>query len=59
MPRLLGSMANELSDQDEQARTLLADLFKTWKGLIAAGLERMQVKGALNLTPTPGSWPSA
>jgi TetR/AcrR family transcriptional regulator, transcriptional repressor for nem operon len=43
----LGSMASELSDQDEQARTLLADLFKTWEGLIAAGLERMQAKGTL------------
>jgi TetR/AcrR family transcriptional repressor of nem operon len=43
----LGSMASELSDQDEQARTLLADLFKTWEGLIATGLERMQANGAL------------
>src|SRR5262249_41662669 len=43
----LGSMTSELSDQDEQARTLLADLFTTWEKLIAAGLERMQAKGAL------------
>jgi AcrR family transcriptional regulator len=50
----LGSMANELSDQDEQARTLLADLFKTWEGLIAAGLERMQAKGALKPDADPG-----
>ena len=50
----LGSMANELSDQDEQARTLLADLFKTWEGLIAAGLERMQTKGALKPDADPG-----
>ena len=50
----LGSMANELSDQDEQARTLLADLFKTWEGLIATGLERMQVKGALKPDADPG-----
>src|ERR1700733_2931795 len=49
----LGSMASELSDQDEQARTLLADLFKTWEGLIAAGLERMQVKGALKPDADP------
>lgn len=47
-------MANELSDQDEQARTLLADVFKTWEGLITAGLERMQVKGALKPDPDPG-----
>jgi len=49
----LGSMASELSDEDEQARTLLADLFKTWEGLIAAGLERMQVKGALKPDADP------
>jgi TetR/AcrR family transcriptional regulator, transcriptional repressor for nem operon len=49
----LGSMASELSDQDEQARTLLADLFKTWEGLIATGLERMQVKGALKPDADP------
>ena len=50
----LGSMANELSDQDEQARTLLAGLFKTWEGLIAAGLERMQAKGTLKPDADPG-----
>jgi hypothetical protein len=50
---VLGSMANELSDQDEQARTLLADLLKTWEELIAAGLERMQATGALK----PGADP--
>ena len=49
----LGSMANELSDRDEQARTLLADLFKTWEDLIAAGLERMQAKGALKPDANP------
>jgi AcrR family transcriptional regulator len=49
----LGSMANELSDQDEQARTLLADLFKTWEELIASGLERMQAKGALKPDANP------
>ena len=49
----LGSMASELSDQDEQARTLLADLFKTWEELIAAGLERMQAKGALKPDADP------
>jgi TetR/AcrR family transcriptional repressor of nem operon len=49
----LGSMASELSDQDEQARTLLADLFKTWEALIAAGLERMQAKGTLKPDADP------
>jgi AcrR family transcriptional regulator len=50
----LGSMANELSDHDEQARALLADLFKAWERLIAAGLERMQAKGSLKPGADPG-----
>jgi TetR/AcrR family transcriptional regulator, transcriptional repressor for nem operon len=50
----LGSMASELSDQDEQARTLLAGLFNTWEELIAAGLGRMQAKGALKPDADPG-----
>jgi TetR/AcrR family transcriptional repressor of nem operon len=49
----LGSMASELSDEDEEARTLLADLFKTWEDLIAAGLERMQAKGTLKADADP------
>ena len=50
----LGSMASELSDQDEQARTLLAGLFTTWEALIAAGLERMQATGGLKPDADPG-----
>jgi TetR/AcrR family transcriptional regulator, transcriptional repressor for nem operon len=50
----LGSMASELSDENEQARTLLADLFETWEGLIAAGLERMRAKGTLSPDADPG-----
>jgi TetR/AcrR family transcriptional repressor of nem operon len=49
----LGSMANELADHDEEARTTLADLFKTWEGLIAAGLRRMQDKGTLKPDADP------
>src|ERR1700744_943037 len=49
----LGSMASELADQDEQARTPLPDLFKTWEELIAAGLHRMQAKGALKPDADP------
>ncbi|HXT91154.1 MAG TPA: TetR/AcrR family transcriptional regulator [Trebonia sp.] len=49
----LGSMASELSDEDEQARVLLAGLFKTWEELIAAGLERMQAKGTLKADADP------
>jgi hypothetical protein len=47
-------MASELSDHDEQARALLADLFKAWERLIAAGLERMQAKGSLKPGADPG-----
>jgi TetR/AcrR family transcriptional regulator, transcriptional repressor for nem operon len=50
----LGSMANELADHDEQARTMLADLFQVWEGLIAAGLRRMQEKGTLKADADPG-----
>jgi AcrR family transcriptional regulator len=49
----LGSMANELSDQDEVARTALADAFARWERLIAAGLRRMQDKNALSSTADP------
>jgi AcrR family transcriptional regulator len=50
---VLGSMASELSDQDEQARALLAGLFTTWEELIAAGLERMRANGALKPDADP------
>src|ERR1700761_797456 len=49
----LGSMASELADHDEQARALLAGLFQNWEGLIAAGLRRMQAKGALKPSADP------
>lgn len=49
----LGSMANEMADHDEQARTMLADLFTAWEELIAAGLRRMQAKGTLKPNADP------
>jgi TetR/AcrR family transcriptional repressor of nem operon len=49
----LGSMASELADQDEQARTSLAGLFQRWEDLLAAGLRRMQAKGALRPDADP------
>ena len=49
----LGSMANQLADHDEQARAMLAGLFQNWEGLIAAGLRRMQAKGALKPSADP------
>src|SRR6201999_3576913 len=50
---MLGSMANEVADQNEQARAALQEMFATWEGLIAAGLQRMQDKGSLK----PGADP--
>lgn len=44
----LGSMANELADQDEQAVVSLAGLFGSWEELLATGLRRMQAEGALS-----------
>ena len=49
----LGAMANELADQDEQARASLAELFGAWEELLAAGLRRMQAKGTLRLDADP------
>jgi TetR/AcrR family transcriptional repressor of nem operon len=43
----LGSMASELSDQDDEARTTLAATFGEWTRLISAGLRRMQENGSL------------
>jgi|ERR1700722_96009 len=49
----LGSMANELADEDEHARESLNQLFKSWEQLIAAGLRRMQAKGTLSPKAEP------
>lgn len=49
----LGSMAVQLSDQDEIARESLASAFATWQGLLAAGLHRMQAKGSLGAKAKP------
>src|ERR1700761_1833316 len=49
----LGSMANEVADHDEEARALLADLFRTWEELIAQGLRRMQATGTLAARASP------
>jgi TetR/AcrR family transcriptional regulator, transcriptional repressor for nem operon len=43
----LGSMANELADQDDRSVVSLAELFSQWEALISAGLRRMQDKGSL------------
>lgn len=52
---VLGSMANEVADQDEEARSALAGTFATWQGLIADGLRRMQDEGSLRSDADPGN----
>jgi AcrR family transcriptional regulator len=49
----LGSMANELADEDENARKSLDELFRSWEELIADGLRRIQAKGKLSLKADP------
>lgn len=50
---VLGSMAIELSDQDEQARSAISQHFATWEGLLADGLRRMQDDGVLAAAADP------
>jgi AcrR family transcriptional regulator len=49
----LGSLAGELSDQNERARSALAGHFETWVGLIADGLRRMRDAGKLRRDADP------
>jgi TetR/AcrR family transcriptional repressor of nem operon len=49
----LGSLANELADQDEDARVALAGYFQTWEGLLVEGLERMRQNGTLRPDADP------
>jgi TetR/AcrR family transcriptional regulator, transcriptional repressor for nem operon len=49
----LGSMASELSDQDDVARRTLAATFGEWAQLISAGLRRMQENGSLSTEADP------
>jgi AcrR family transcriptional regulator len=44
---VLGSLAGEVSDQDEVARKALAAAFGEWEELIEAGLRRMRDAGTL------------
>ncbi len=44
---VIGSIAGEVSDQDEVARAALAETFEEWENLIEAGLRRMQDAGTL------------
>jgi TetR/AcrR family transcriptional repressor of nem operon len=49
----LGSMASELSDQDDEARKTLATTFAEWVLLISVGLRRMRENGSLNEKADP------
>jgi AcrR family transcriptional regulator len=43
----LGSMANELSDANDEARVVLNDTLQRWERLLADGLERMRTSEVL------------
>jgi AcrR family transcriptional regulator len=49
----LGSLANELANQFESARTLLAGSFETWVAHIETGLQKMRDRGELAATADP------
>jgi AcrR family transcriptional regulator len=49
----LGSLAGELADRDEDARAALAGHFRTWRELLAGGLERMRRNGSLRSDADP------
>jgi TetR/AcrR family transcriptional repressor of nem operon len=44
---VLGSLASEISDHDEDARRALAHLFVEWQDLLAIVLRRLRDNGAL------------
>lgn len=50
---LLGSIAAEVSDQDEVARMAVAETFVEWENLLEAGLRRMQDAGTLTADADP------
>jgi TetR/AcrR family transcriptional repressor of nem operon len=49
----LGSLASEVADQDDQARSTLAEHFRTWESLLSAGLARMRESGLLRPDADP------
>ena len=44
----IGSLASELADSDQSARTRLVSAFDRWEGPIRSGLARMQARGELS-----------
>ena len=49
----VGSLANELADQRDTARTLLVGSFEAWGARIKSGLQKMRVRGELASTADP------
>lgn len=49
----LGSLANELANDSESARTRLARAFETWSDCIERGLAKMRDRGALAASANP------
>lgn len=49
----IGSLANELANQSEQARALLVAGFNTWEDSLAEGFATMQANGELGSTAIP------
>ncbi len=49
----LGSLASELSDQDEAARTDLVASFDRWEGYLTRGLDQMRSRGDLRADANP------
>jgi AcrR family transcriptional regulator len=50
---ILGSLAIEVADHDDEARKTLRADFETWERLLADGLERMRAKGILTADADP------
>nr|WP_298685498.1 TetR/AcrR family transcriptional regulator [uncultured Dongia sp.] len=49
----VGSLANELANRSEDARTLLASSFEIWRSSIERGLREMQKRGELAASANP------
>jgi AcrR family transcriptional regulator len=50
---ILGSLATEVADRDDEARRTLRADFQAWEHLLAGGLERMRADGILSAEADP------
>jgi TetR/AcrR family transcriptional repressor of nem operon len=55
----IGSIANELSDTDEDARLVLVDSFDQWHRAFLDGIARMQSKGLIRANADSGALATA